>query len=72
MTDKPNPTCATCRWWEKLPRQPKRTFDIGACHRHPPQTTSVGIKCYPLTSRADWCGDHAPHTRTPTDDSHID
>ncbi len=57
-----NPTCVTCRFWQRAGAVAGHA--VGRCRRHAPQAAASGENGvarahYPLTTDADWCGDHA-------------
>ena len=67
MTDKPIPTCATCRWF--MPAD--ETGPMNFCRRFPPAAVPLAIKqtgeikihfTFAVVSGNHACGEHTPQT----------
>jgi hypothetical protein len=57
----PNPTCSTCRYWDRhKPLGGELVNPYGMCRAVPP-----GSRGFPSTvGNVDWCGQHAEHPMT--------
>ncbi len=49
--DESGPACCRCQWWEAT------SSIIGKCKRLPPAAHFESGHYWPLTGRADWCGE---------------
>lgn len=55
-----NPTCSTCRWWNRLAAEP---YIPGECRRHAPVVCPVSdgrrhVTAFPSSMPNDFCGEH--------------
>jgi hypothetical protein len=51
--------CASCSWWQRLPRDVHNPYKCGECRVSPPtasQNRDEPGPCWPLSREDDWCG----------------
>lgn len=51
LPPKPGPACSRCHWWDGI------NSVVGKCKRMPPAAHFDDGRYWPITGRADWCGE---------------